>query len=61
MAAKIIFLNSSRHLDFFGKLFFRKTFVLTYQIKKLLTTSRVLLKNLILIHHLGSVHHFWLI
>jgi hypothetical protein len=30
------------------------------QIEKILSTSRVMLKKLILIRHLGSTQHFWL-
>jgi hypothetical protein len=50
----------------FLKTFFLQNLLLTYTnpkqnlIENKLTISRVCYKNLILICHLGSIHHFWL-
>jgi hypothetical protein len=53
-------ISLSRHLGFFGILFFHKIFVLPIpnkckkKIEKILDTERVLSRKLILIRHLGS-------
>jgi hypothetical protein len=55
------------HLNFFVKPIFHKIFVLLTpnegkrKIEKLLETLKIMLKNLILIRHFGSIHHFCLI
>jgi hypothetical protein len=56
--------RSSRHLGFFEKLFFQKICVspttneCKKKIEKMLDALRVMAKNLILIRHFGSNHHF---
>jgi hypothetical protein len=54
----------SRHLEFFGKLFFHKICVFLTpneykkKIEKMLDALRDMAKNLILIRHFGSNRHF---
>jgi hypothetical protein len=50
MAAEIAFLNSSRHLGFFGKLFHKMCALLTLNAKHV-GNSQNCFENMILIHH----------